>query len=226
MGHEDPLRAAFTDGLLQPGPIGMIRQHEAAIAGTPSSCAAQRHPARGEGIARIGESAQPACAGGRGRRQHQGTRERLMIGRPSTGHSAGRLAHQGGLGQADPGGAIDTVERLDGAMADDRANRGIDAGQDALRLAEGIAIKNACATRSSIGRPPGIDLGKDLRRCRPAVDRQAEGRLAHEGLARHRLERLAGGIRLQLVVTAHHPDLAAMLDAHLRRTQHMACRMQ
>ena len=62
---------------------------------------------------------------------------------------------------------------------------------------------------------PRGDLPRHLRGVRPAVDRQAEGRLGDEGVAADDLERRAGGIGLALVVARHHPDLASMLDAHL-----------
>jgi hypothetical protein len=57
---------------------------------------------------------------------------------------------------------------------------------------------------------------------RPAVDRQAEGRFGHERVRAHRLERGTRGIGGELVVTRHDPCFAAMLDAHLRRSEHVA----
>ena len=202
---------------MQPRPVGMVRQHEAAVHRASPACAAHRHPAAGEGIARIGEAAHPGRAAGRGRGQHQRTGERAPVG---------DLGDQRGRRQRHARRAVRTVQRLDRAMADDRPDRRVDPGEDALRLAEGVAEQHARASGGRVRPPPRIDAGEGLARRRPPVDRQPEGRLGDEGVAAHRLEGRAGRIGLDLVVAAHHPDLAAVLDADLRRAEHVAGRKQ
>ncbi len=45
-------------------------------------------------------------------------------------------------------------------------------------------------------------------------------------MAAQRFERGASGVRLQFVIAGNHPDLAAMLHAHLGRAQDVTRRMQ
>ncbi len=61
---------------------------------------------------------------------------------------------------------------------------------------------------------------------RPAIHRQAEGGFGDEHIARHRLERHAGGVGVALVVAGHHHHAAFVFHPHLRRAQHVAGRMQ
>jgi len=98
--------------------------------------------------------------------------------------------------------------------------------EHALRLAQCIAEQDRrfAAVRAFVA--PGDDVACDLGSVGPAVDRQAEGCFGNEGIARHDLERRAGRIVLALIVAGYHPDLAIDFDADLRRTQHMARRMQ
>ena len=66
----------------------------------------------------------------------------------------------------------------------------------------------------------------------PAVDRQAEGRFGDEDSrsAPARTARRSGCLarvaRPRLVVARRDPDLAAVLEPHLRRAEHMAGRVQ
>ncbi|MNT08530.1 hypothetical protein D3C72_1432740 [compost metagenome] len=117
-------------------------------------------------------------------------------------------------------------------MHDHRAGQAIDAGvvqqamQDALRLAEAVGVDNAGAAGVCVGLPPVQDLPHQHCLRRPAVDRQAEGAFGDEGIARHRLERIAGAVGFELVVAGGDPDLPAVFDAHLGRAEHMSCGMQ
>src|SRR4029079_5034359 len=77
--------------------------------------------------------------------------------------------------------------------------RSVDALQDALRLAEGVAEDQAGAAGLGIAPPPVVDRGEQLGLRLPAVDRQAEGRFGDEAVAAHRLERRAGGVVLARV---------------------------
>ena len=202
---------------MQPRPVGMVREHEAAVQRTPPPRTAHRHPAAGECIARIGEAAHPGRAAGRGRRQHQRAGERAPVG---------DLGDQRSRRQRHARRAVRAIQRLDRTVADDRPDRGVDAGEDALRLAEGVAEQHARTPGGRVRAPPCVDAGEGLARRCPPVDRQPEGRLGDEGVAAHRLEGCAGRIGLDLVVAAHHPDLAAVLEPNLRRAQHVAGRKQ
>ena len=55
-----------------------------------------------------------------------------------------------------------------------------------------------------------------------AEDRQAEGRLGDEDVARHRHERRAGRVGPALVIARDDDPLAVMLQHDLRRAEHMA----
>ena len=197
----------------------MVGDHEAAVHAAPPARAAQLHPAAGEGVRRIrAEALHPRRARGRRRRDHQRARQRRLVER--------RVGRMEGRRQGHAGGAVDGIQRLDRAMADDRPDRGIHAMQQPLRLAQRIGVEHRRAPRRGIAPPPGVDLREQRRLRRPAIDRQAEGGLGDEGVAAHRLERRAGAVRLQLVVARGHPDPAAMFQPQLRRAQHMAGRMQ
>ena len=106
-------------------------------------------------------------------------------------------------------------------MHQDGAEAGVDAVENALGLAEGVAEQHAGLVGGGVGLPPLIDLGKHLRLGLPAIDRQAEGRFGDEGVAAHGLERRAGAIGLDLVVPRGDPDFAAVFQAYLGRTEHM-----
>jgi hypothetical protein len=214
---EHPLRAARADGRVQPRPVGVVGQHEAAVDRAPPARAAHRHPTRRERVARIGEAAHPGRAAGGRRREHQRAREPGAVG---------ELRHRPRRRQRDAGRAVGAVQRLDRAVADDRTDRRVDAGEDPLRLAERVAEQHARAARVGVRAPPRVDRREHLARRRPAVDRQPERRLGDEGVAAHRLERGAGRVGLDLVVAADDPHLAAVLEAHLGRAEHVAGRMQ
>ena len=127
-------------------------------------------------------------------------------------------------------GAIDLVQRLDRTVHQHRTDRRVHPREQALRLAQAVGHQQAGAAGRGVDLPPGVDFGQHLGLRAPAVDRQAEGGFGDETVAALRLERAAGGVALAAagaeVVARSHPDLAAMFDAHLRRTEHMPCRVQ
>ena len=112
-------------------------------------------------------------------------------------------------------------------MHDDRADAGVDPGQQPLRLAEAVGEQQAGAAGVGIGAPPVVDFAQHLGLRAPAVDGQAKRAFGDEAMAAHGLERRTGGVAVfvdaaQEVVAARHPHLPAMLDAHLRRAEHVA----
>ena len=81
-----------------------------------------------------------------------------------------------GRRQGDARLAIERVDRLDRAVTDDRTERGIEMGEQPLRLAERIGEEKARAPGRDVLAPPGVDRGEDVGLRAPAIDRQAEGR--------------------------------------------------
>ena len=218
MGDDDALGAGGGNGLLQAGPVGVVAHDEAAVHPAPPPRAAHLHPARGKGIRVVAKAPQPQRAGGRGRRDDQRAGQRGLVD-AGVGHQLrGRQRHAFG--------AVGGVEWLDGAVADQRADAGVGTVQDALRLAKGVGVDDGAAPGRRVGLPPGVDFGHQRGLRLPAVDRQAEGGFGDEHVAAHRLEGRAGAIVLQLVVARGDPDLAAVLQPHLRRAEHVARRVQ
>jgi hypothetical protein len=111
-------------------------------------------------------------------------------------------------------------------MGQDRALPGVQQRQDALRLAERVDAQNRVLSGGGGFGPPGVQLiGQHVLR-RPAVDRQAEGAFADEGVAAHGLERGGEAVVHRLVVARDDPDLAADLDPDLRRAGDVARGME
>ena len=193
----------------------------------PPARAAQLHPAAREGVAVVAEAAHPGRALRRRRRDDQGARGSSALSATSVTSGVAR--------QGDAGGAVGAVQRLDRAVHDDRPDRAVDA------RAGCAAPCRSCSRRAGWrGRPrrcarhQASIVGEQLGLRLPAVDRQAEGRFGDEAVAAHRLERRAGGVVLarvgavagDVVVARGDPDLAAVLEPHLRRAEHVAGRMQ
>ena len=195
----------------------MIAQDKAFVITAPSARAAQLHPAAGKGIAEVAEAFDPWTLGGARGAQHQGA---FKVS--SVAHLADQLCR----GQRHPCITVRGVECLYGAVHHDRRNRRIDATQNALCLAKAVTHEYASAPHSRIGCPPGIDLSEHLCIRSPAVDRQAKSGLRDKHIAAYRLERCAGRVWCDLVVTAGDPGLPAMGQTDLRRTQHVAGWMQ
>lgn len=218
MRDEHALRARAGDRLLQPGPVRVVRHHEAAVHAAPPARAAQLHPSAGERIGIVAEAAHPRRALRRRRGQHQ---RALQQRRVDT-----FVAHAQRRRQRHACRAVHGIERLHRPVHHDRPDARVHPVQDALRLAEGIAEQHRSAPRLGIGAPPCVDLREQRGLRGPAVDRQAEGGFGDEGVARHRLEGGAGAVGLGLVVARGHPHAPAMLEPHLRRAQHVPGRMQ
>jgi hypothetical protein len=122
-------------------------------------------------------------------------------------------------GSATPLSAVGVGQLLHRAVGEDRADRRVQPGQDPLRLPQRVPQDQARAAGFGVAAPPAVDLREHRLLRRPPVDRQAEGRFGDEGVAAHRLPRRAGRVRLGLVVARDHDDLAAVLDADLRRAE-------
>jgi hypothetical protein len=221
VGDDDALGAGRTDRALEAGPVGVVAEDEAAVDRAPPARAAQLHPAARERVADVAEAARPGrVLRGRRRDDERAAEERAV----------GDRGRDRRLGQVDAGGAVRAVERLDRAVHRDRPDRAVDAGEDALRLAERVAHDQARAAGRCIAAPPVVDLGEDLGLRPPAVDRQAERRFGDEAVAAHRLERRArvvvlariGGAAGDVVVAGDDPDAACVLEPHLRRAEDVA----
>ena len=221
MRDDHTLAAGGGDGLHQARPVGMVREHEAAVHAASAARAAQLHPAACEGVAGADEAPRPDAAGHAGRRQYERLLELGLVG---------RLRHQARRRQGDARFTIGAVERLDGAMHEDRADARVDSGEQALRLAEAVAHEQAWAARLDIAAPPCVDRVEHLALRPPAVDRQAKGGLGDEAVAALRLEGRAGAVVVARarneVIARCHPHAPSVLEPHLRRAQHMACGVQ
>lgn len=195
----------------------MVGQDKAAVDRAAAALATDAHPAGGEGGRHVAEAAQPRRALGRGRGDDQRLRPVL----------AGRGVADGvPVGQGHTGGAVDGVEAGHGPVGVDRPDGRIDAGQDALCLAQGVGEEHARSPGGLVGPPPGIDLGQDLGGRWPAIDGQAEGGLSDERAGGDGLEGRASGVGIGLVVAADDPDFAAVGDAHLGRAEDVAGGME
>ena len=175
------------------------------------------HPPRGLSHRHLAEDAEPPAPGDRRRRDHE---------RPPLADALGPRWHRVDRRQTDTAVSIGADELHDGTVAVDRADRRIDHRREPLRLAEGIGEEDARLSLGLIRPPPGVDLGGYGVRRRPAVDRQAKRRLGDEDIAAHRLEGGARRVGGGLVIATHDPHLPCMLDADLRRPEHMAGRME
>src|SRR5438132_1639715 len=106
-------------------------------------------------------------------------------------------------------------------MGVDRADGGINTGQQALRLTHRIPEQNAGPPGLLISTPPGVDLIEYRARRQPAINRQAKSGFSNECVATHRLKCRASRIRSELIVARDHPDFALMFQTYLRRPQHV-----
>ena len=204
--HPDFLRLGLRDRVQQARPIGMIAEYESAIqraaaAGTPNS-----HPAGGHRGGHGSETPQPGRAHRRRRCQHQGTAMLLQVRR---------------LRKRDSVSPVDGIDSLHRSVADDRADRRIDAGEHSLRLSDGIREQHAGLARRLILPPPIVDGREYFGWLLPPENGQGEGGLRDERVAAHRFKRRTCGIRRPLVIAGSHPDLAISLHPDLRRTQDM-----
>ena len=217
MGDKNAVGAGRLDGSDEAGKVGMIGDDKPLPETAPAADAPDGHPSRGLGHRHLAEHAQPPASGHRRRRDHQ---------RPPLTDALGPRRHSIDRRQTDAAIPIGANELHDGAVAVDRADRRIDHRREALRLAEGISEEDARFPLRLIRPPPGIDLSGYYFRRRPTVDRQAEGRLGDEDIAAHRFEGSAGRVGGGLVIATDDPHLPFVLDAHLRRPEHMAGRME
>ena len=218
VGDHHPFRAGLFDGPQQAGPVGMIGQHEATTHAAPTSCTAQHHPAAGERVAVLAEALHPTAPACRRWRENQCLAQR----------GVGLLEITCVLGFRDSNAAlaVHPVQRFDRAVHQNRADAGVDAVQDALRLAEGVGEQHARLALLGIGAPPFVDPFENLRLRCPSIDRQAKGRFRDESVATHWFKGCARAIGLDLVVAGGNPDFALVFQPHLRRAQHMTGRMQ
>ena len=112
-------------------------------------------------------------------------------------------------------------------MHEDRSIRDArELGEDALRLANGVAEERRGPLRACVVFPPLDDFGHDRLGPIPSIDRQTKRGLGDERVAPQDFERRAGGIGDALVVPSHDPDAVRIFDSDLRRSQDMTCGME
>ena len=192
----------------------MVGDGKPLVEAASPSDAAERHPSGSHRHARLTKEIQPRTA------EHAW---RCDDERPAVPHAAGPRRHAVDRRQPHATGPIGLDKLHHRAVGHDRADRWIDHRRQPLRLAECVGEDHARATGIAVAPPPGVDLGRNLRRALPAVDRQAERRLRHKHVARHVLKRRAGGIVMELVIAGDNPGDAAVLDPYLGRAEQVAC---
>lgn len=183
----------------------MVGEDKAAIHGPLASCPPNPHPAGDIAGRKVTKAVEPVCPPHRGRRNNQRTGKRVLVGSQGIG----------GFWQVNPASTVSPVEPLDRTVREDRADGGIDAGQQPLRLPQRVSIENARVALGSILSLPRIDFGKNFGGGWPVIDRQAKGRFGNKGVAAHRLKGGASIVGFQLIVAGNHPDFALVFQAHL-----------
>ncbi|MNI31453.1 hypothetical protein D3C73_853390 [compost metagenome] len=172
---------------------------------------------------RAAESPKPCAARGRGRRQDQLSGK----ARSGRGRCAVDVNDQARVRHVDTRLPVNVDTGRDRAV---QINGPVDPGrqfrQHTLRLAQRVAVQNGGLASGGAQVAPLDDVARHLGRVGPAVDGQAKGGFGDEGVARHHFKGAASGIGLALVVARHHPDLPIGFDANLRRTEHVAGRVQ
>ena len=141
----------------RPGQSAWSRQHEAAVDAAAAARAAQLHPAAGEGVAEVAEAAHPGLAAAPTAARGPARAAQVAL--------SCDLGDQPRRRQRDAGRAVGAVQRLDRAVHDDRPDRRIDAGQDALRLAEAVAEQHAGAAGGGIARATRRRCRRTSRAC-------------------------------------------------------------
>ena len=169
----------------------MIRKRETTIKAASAAVSAQLHPAARKRIRIFAETLEPGTARGGGRRENQCATEFGLLA---------DLRDQLRSREADTHFAMKNINWLDGAMTDDRADRGVEMREYALRLAKRISIENAGAARGDIIAPPRVDGVISLVLWSPAIDRETERGLGDENIAAKRLKRRRDSVVRQLVV--------------------------
>ena len=161
----------------------------------------------------MGENFRPSAAGGGG-------------GADDQGFAAMQLGVFGGgvfgWGKSYAGLSIGFGHGEGGAVEKDRADGGIDGGEDSLGFTEGVGEEHAGSAVGDVVSPPIVDVLSDGLWIAPAKDGQAEGAFGDEGVAFDEFERFACGIGLAFVVAGDEPDLAGVFDADLRGAEEMA----
>ena len=201
----------------QPWEVGVVGEHKALFDAAAAADAADSHPAGGHRGRRCPKHLEPRAIEHARRRDHEC---------PAAPDLAGPRRHAVDRRQPHAAGPVGLAELHDRAMGHDRPDLRIDERRDPLGLPQGVGKDHACAAGVAVGPPPGVDFAGHRRRVGPAIDRQPEGAFGDEHVAGHRLKCGAGGIGSELVVAGHHPGLAAVLDPHLRRAEHVAGRVE
>ncbi len=213
VGHPDPPRSAAPDRAEQAVPVRVVGEREPAIDRLPASTTPDLHPAGDEAQPQSAgsvEAPDPGRAGGRGWTDDRPAALQVLRGGPIRSQR---------VRQRDPRLPVDLGRSGQRTVDPDGADRGIQSGEDALSLPEGVGEEDGGASLRGVRSPPCVHRLEDPFGGVPAVDRQAERAFGEEGVALDRLEGLAGGIRFALVVPGDAPGFVPVPDQHLGRAQ-------
>ncbi|MDV7392009.1 hypothetical protein RZS08_11665, partial [Arthrospira platensis SPKY1] len=155
-------RSRGAHGLVEPVPIGVVRQHEAAIDAPAAAGAPHGHPAGGQSGGGLLEAPQPGRAQCGGRCDDQ-----------AAGACVAHIVDRGLLRsrQADALAAQHHIDRLDSAVGEDGPDALVEVLQQALSFAEGVGDQDGGLLLFFIRPPPIVDLLHHFRLRLPAEDR-------------------------------------------------------
>lgn len=156
MGQPDLFGPGGFDGGDEAVPVGMVGKDETFVERLSPAGTADGHPAGRKSGGKRAEAAHPGGAEG-GRRCNDKCLRPLGISLFRFGVTRRFRDILSGR-QGDPIIAINGIQGLDGSVAINRANGGVDTGQKPLGFAERIGHEDACKPLGLIGFPPLVDL--------------------------------------------------------------------
>ena len=190
----------------------MVTEHEATFVAAAPSSSSNSHPARGEGCLRGTEPAHPGGAMSRWWSQDQASGKGVLA--RNGAHRPARRHGDSGCSVAAGHGFHGTVKQHFVFNAD-----GMQLRHQPLGLAEGVAEQQRGMLLITF--PPRSDLFSNTFPRLPGVDRQSEGGLGDQHIARHHFERFTARIGTAFVIAGHHPHLAFHPQSDLGRAEHM-----
>ena len=156
MGQPDLLGSGGFDGRDETVPVGVVREHETFVERLTPAGSTDGHPTGRESGGKRAEPAHPGRA--KSGRWCNDKRLRPLGIRFFRFGVTGRFRDILSRRQSNPIIAINSIQGLDGSVAINRANGGVDAGQKPLGFAERVGHQDACQPMGLIGFPPMVDL--------------------------------------------------------------------